>query len=188
MSSENAKLYAASIFEVAKENNKLDEIEEEISLLADLLMGERSFMLFLSAPLVPRKNKNELIDRIFSGRLSDTVIRFFKLLVERGYHKIIRDINNHLVEMIDESKNRQRMTVISSSGLDAGLLENLKSVFKEKLKKNILIFNEIDSSILGGIIVKTGDLIMDGSLAKDLRQISSKLIKSEFRGVAVYED
>ena len=90
--------------------------------------------------------------------------------------------------MIDDVNNRQRVTIITSVDLDSTLKSKLTAKLKDVLKKEIIIKEEIDPSILGGIIIKVGDTVIDGSLAKDLRNIKNNLLNSKVRSEVAYED
>jgi F-type H+-transporting ATPase subunit delta len=92
------------------------------------------------------------------------------------------------VELNDIANNRQRITVITQSNLNATLLDKIKLEVGKKLNKEIIITEQVDESILGGIIIKIGDLVIDGSLAKGLKNIRRNLLNSKVRSEMAYED
>ena len=92
------------------------------------------------------------------------------------------------MELNDIANNRQRITVITQSNLNATLLDKIKVEIGKKLGKEIIVSEQVDESILGGIIIKIGDLVIDGSLAKGLKNIRRNLLNSKVRSEMAYED
>ena len=92
------------------------------------------------------------------------------------------------MELDDIHNNRERITVITQTSLDESLIESIKSQIGKKLNKEIIVTEKVDESILGGIIIKIGDLVIDGSLSKGLKNIKSNLLNSKVRSEVAYED
>jgi F-type H+-transporting ATPase subunit delta len=115
-------------------------------------------------------------------------VNLLKLLIDNGRQTSIADIYEAFVEYNDNAHNRQRITVISQSSLDSSLLDKIKSEVGKKFGKEIIITEQVDASILGGIIIKIGDIVIDGSLAKGLKNIRSNLLNSKVRSELAYED
>jgi len=109
-------------------------------------------------------------------------------LIDNSRQSSIAEIYEAFVELNDSANNRQRITVISQSGLDSSLLDKIKSEVGSKFNKEIIITEQVDESILGGIIIKIGDLVIDGSLAKGLKNIRRNLLNSKVRSEVAYED
>ncbi|HPU90164.1 MAG TPA: ATP synthase F1 subunit delta, partial [Spirochaetota bacterium] len=109
-------------------------------------------------------------------------------LVDNGRQALLKSINEAFVELLDVVNNRQRVTVISSMKLGKDVLDKVQASLSEKLKKNIILDDAVDESILGGIILRMGDIILDGSMANDLKNIRHNLLNSKVRGDRAYED
>ncbi|OHD64394.1 MAG: ATP synthase F1 subunit delta [Spirochaetes bacterium RBG_13_51_14] len=183
-----ARVYASSLAEFGQNKNILSDVEEEIKFIAGLVTENRDLRQLLISPGIARDTKKAFIEKIFKGRLSDYTVNFLKVLIDNDRQSGIVDIYEALVAFIDETHNRQRVTVISSVPLDSSLKNKLAARLKEVMKKDVILHEEINAEILGGIIVKVGDTVFDGSLAKDLRNIKNNLLNSKVRSEAAYED
>lgn len=166
----------------------LPAIEEEMVFLAGLVKEDRELMLYLNAPGISRDSKKDLIDKIFNGKLSDVMVNFIKVLIDNNRQSLIKEINQSLADEIDIINNRQRVKITTSAKLGADMLQKIKDTLTEKFKKVIILDEVIDQKIIGGVVIKVGDLIIDGSLAKDLKNIREKLLLSKIRSEMVYED
>lgn len=183
-----ARVYATSLTEVGQSNNVLDLLSEELEFVAGVFAEEKDFQSFLISPSFSRDTKKEFIARVFSGNLSEYIINFLNVLIENGRQVDLPDINAAFNSLMDELKNKMRVEVTSTVKLADPTLENIRSVLKQKFGKEIVLIEKIDESILGGIIIKAGDLVIDGSLSENLKKIRYNLLNSKVRSEAAYED
>jgi F-type H+-transporting ATPase subunit delta len=185
---EVARVYASALLDIGQERKILSQLEEELGFVAKLLDDDRDLVLFFNAPGVTKDSKKAFVDRIFNGQLSEISINFLKILIDNNRQLSIRDIHLALIEFIDELNNRQRVQVVASTGLSAEATKKIKDALEKKFSKEIIIEEVVDEAIIGGIVIKIGDLVIDGSLAKDLKNIREKLLSSKVRSEAAYED
>jgi len=183
-----ARVYASALIEIGQEQNILSDIEEEVKFLADQITESNEIRQFFDSPGIPRDAKKNFVEKVFKGKLSDYSVNFLKVLIDNDRQSCIIDINQAFIELMDEVLNRQRITVISSVPLDSSLKVKLTAKIKDIIRKDVLLTEVIDPGILGGIIIKIGDRVIDGSLKKDLRNIKNNLLTTKVRSEAVYED
>lgn len=183
-----ARVYASSLIDIGQEKKILPDIEEEIKFIAGMITENKDFRQFLVSPGITKDAKKDFIEKVFKGKLSDSIVNFLKVLVDNDRQSAIVEIYEALEGFIDDVNNRQRVTIITSVDLDSSLKSKLAAKLKDVFKKEIILKEEIDPSILGGIIIKVGDTVIDGSLAKDLRNIKNNLLNSKVRSEAAYED
>ena len=183
-----SKLYAGALLETGLEKNILPRIEEEVGFFMKLLSEEKELMLFLNAPVISKDKKRELVDKMLSGQFCSEVINFIKVLVDNDRQSLVPDIYSYLISLIDQKNNRQKVKVITSVKLDADVLKGIEKSISEKLKKQAVIEEIVDESILGGIVIRIDDTLIDGSVAKDLNSLRAKLIETKVGGATVYED
>ena len=183
-----AKVYANSIFDIAKEKNILPQIEEELRVVSDVFKEEDNFRNYLNAPGINNDSKKGIIEKVFAGKISEYIVNLLKLLIDNGRQSAVSEIYEAFVELNDIANNRQRITVITQSNLDSSLLNKIKADVGTKLGKEVIVTEQVDESILGGIIIKIGDLVIDGSLAKGLKNIRRNLLNSKVRSEMAYED
>jgi F-type H+-transporting ATPase subunit delta len=185
---EVAKVYAGALLDIGKSKNILPELEEELKSVVDVFNEDKEFKLYLKAPGITKKAKKTFINNVFSDKLSETMIHFLMVLIDKDRQMALSDIYESFRDLVDQANNRQRIKLTTSIKSDASLLKRVESALEEKLKKHIMLEEIVDQSILGGIIIKVDDLIIDGSLSKDLNNIKEKLLYSNIRSEAAYED
>jgi F-type H+-transporting ATPase subunit delta len=185
---EVARVYASALVEIGKDKNNLSQLEEELDFVQRILSEDKELLNYFKAPRISKEDKKKLIDKVFSGKLSDEMKNFIKVLIDKDRQLIITDINEYFINLIDNMKNRLRVKLITSIKLEDSFIEKIKTALKEKFKKEIILDTIINSSILGGIIIKVGDSVIDGSLSKDIRNIRGKLKNSKIRSEVAYED
>ena len=183
-----ARVYANSLFDIAKDKNILQQVEEELKAVSQVVTEEDEFRRYLNAPGITIESKKKFLDKVFEGKVSEYIVNLLKLLIDNSRQTSIADIYEAFVEYNDNANNRQRITVISQSSLDSSLLDKIKSEVGKKFGKEVIITEQVDASILGGIIIKIGDIVIDGSLAKGLKNIRSNLLNSKVRSEVAYED
>lgn len=183
-----ARVYASSIFEIAKEKNIISQVEEELAVIAQTLAEEAEFKSYINAPGIASEVKKSFINKVFAGNISENTLNLLNLLIDNGRQESISGIYEAFVKLDDMYNNRERITVITQTPSSESLIESIKSQIGKKLKKEIIVTEKVDESILGGIIIKIGDLVIDGSLAKGLKNIKSNLLNSKVRSEVAYED
>ena len=183
-----ARVYAASYIEVAQKNNKLDDFKDAIIEIVALLAENKDLSKYLHSPGVSKLSKKNIIKKMFENHFSKYVINFILLLIENQRLEIISDINDEVNKAIDLLENNQRVTIVSKLKLTNDIREKIISKLKKQLQKNIIITEKMDKSILGGIIIKIGDLVIDGSFRKDLKKIKNNLLNSKVRSEVAYEN
>ncbi len=183
-----SRVYALSLVEVGQEKKVLTELEEEMKFLAELFSTDRDIHRYFISPAFSRESKRDFIKKVFGGKLSEYTINLLNVLVENNRQELIPDIYKSMMEQIDESQNRMKVTVTTTASMDEPLKEKIRSLLSKKFNKEIILKEKIDESIMGGIIIRIGDTVIDGSLVKDLRNISKNLLFSKVRSEAAYED
>jgi F-type H+-transporting ATPase subunit delta len=183
-----SRAYASALLEIGQEQNMLSRIEEELGFVASLVRQDRDLMLYLNSPGVSKEAKKGFIDRALGGELSEITINFLKVVIDNDRQLSIGEIHASLIELIDVLNNRQHVCVTSSAKLNSDMLKKIKDSLESKFKKEIIVDEVVDEKIIGGIVIRIGDLIIDGSISKDLRNIKDKLLYSKVRSEAAYED
>jgi len=187
-SNEVGSVYAGALLELAQSEDVVSQVEEELAFVAELARSDRDLMIYLNSPGISSESKKAFIDKAFSGELSEIIVNFLKVLIDNDRQSDIPSINEAMVVLIDDINNRQRVTLISSSKLEDELKNKIIKTLEDKLQKSIVVDETVDESILGGIVIKIGDLMIDGSLVNDLQKLREKLINSKVRSEVAYED
>ena len=183
-----ARVYAAALFDVAREENIQEQIFEELEFAAELFSADEDFRLYMTSPSFSKDIKKNFIGKVFSGNLSEHIVNFIYVLIENGRQSELPRISAVFGDLMNELKGRMKVEIVSVSKLDSEILENIKHVLKNKFNKDIIVDEKTDESILGGVIIKTGDVVIDGSLFENLKKIRYNLLNSKVRSEVAYED
>jgi len=183
-----ARVYATSFLEVGQDKKNLPELEAELRFVSELLNENKSFKIYLESPSITKDSKKEFVKKVFSNNFSEYMMNFLFVLIENDRQGFLNDIYESFVESLDILNGRQKVTVVSNAALDKSTTDKIISELGDKFKKEIILTEQINHKILGGIILKVGDLMIDGSLSKNLKNIRNNLLNSKVRSEMAYED
>jgi len=183
-----ARVYALSLVEVGREKKILPELEEEMKFLAELFEGDRDVRQYFVSPQFSKDSKREFVKKVFGGKFSENIINLLNVLIENGRQEFISDVHQAMMMLIDEAQNKMHVSIKTTAPLDGALKEKIVTLLSKKFNKEIVLEESVDESIMGGIIIKIGDTVIDGSLVKDLKNIRKNLLFSKVRSGAAYED
>ncbi len=185
---EVTKIYAGALVEIGTEKDILSQIQEDCEFLVQLLEEDTDFREFLNAPVISKQAKKNFVDKVFSGKACDEIVGFLKVLIDNDRQSAFPDIYRNLIELIDEIHKSKRIKVISSIQLESGLIESIKKALGEKLGVDIIVDEEVNSSILGGIIIEVDDIVIDGSITSNLKNMKERLLTRKVMSGVAYED
>jgi len=177
MSAAVAKRYAKALFEIAQERNVLDQVENELKLVAETIASLPTLKEWLNHPLTEVSEKKELFSTVFS-QLSELTQNFLFLLTDRRREAIIEPILNEYKRFANEARGVAEAEVISAFPLSEKDKEVLVATFERLVGKKIQINSKVDSDLLGGVIVRIGDRLYDGSLRTKLLRFQERLKQS----------
>ena len=170
-----ATKYARAIFEIAQEENKLDEYDKDLNLVRADVFSIPEAVTFFKNPLVPHQAKKDLLIKAVKGEVSETVMNFLMLLTDKSRIGIF----NEIYEIFTGLKNDAQGIVIADVTTVFPLTQTQEAALGMKLAqvthKKIKIRRHEDKNILGGVIVTVGDKRIDGSAAGRLQALKSSL-------------
>ena len=170
-----ATKYARAIFELAQEENKLDEYDKDLALVRADVFTLPEAVTFFKNPLVPHQAKKDLLTKAFKGEVSDNVMNFLLLLTDKNRIGIF----NEIYEIFSGLKNDAQGILIADVTTAFPLTKQQESKLGMKLaevtRKKIKIRRHLDKNILGGVIVRVGDKRIDGSAAGRLQALKGSL-------------
>jgi F-type H+-transporting ATPase subunit delta len=167
---ELAQVYARSLFEVGREQNKLDVLREQLGLLADALDQQRQLATFFFSPYFSTKEKQEGLDRMLVDA-DESLVNFAKLLIENHRMPVIFRIRKEYERLWDEENRVLAVEITSAIELDRATTENLGRTIGERAGRKIELAAHVNPDILGGIVVRVGNSILDASIRNRLEQL-----------------
>ena len=168
-----SSIYGNALFELAVEEKKVDALLSEVQTLQQILLENADLLSLLNHPEVSKIEKLDLLKNIFSGRASDEVLGFLSIIVEKDRQKDIPKIFEFFVDKAKEYKGIGKVKVVSATELSARqkrLLETTKYTSFE-------VDYQIDPALLGGLIIRIEDRVLDSSLKTQIEKLSKGLSK-----------
>ncbi|OEH93314.1 F0F1 ATP synthase subunit delta [Bacillus solimangrovi] len=171
-----AKRYAEALFLSANEQNKLNEIRAELKAVYDALVNHSDFLLLLKNPKLTKEAKKDLVKDAFSS-CSQIVINTLFLLIDRKREEVILEIIENYFERANEAQGLADAKVYSVRPLTADEEKALSESFAKTVgKKELHITNIVDTDLLGGVKLRIGNTIFDGSVKGKLDRIERQLV------------
>ncbi len=167
---ELAQVYARSLFQVALEQGKLDELREQLGQFADALDQNRDLSVFFFSPYFSTKEKQEALSRILDGA-DPILLNFLKLLIENHRMPVIFRIRQEYKRLWDEENKTLPVEITSAIALDENTTESLGKTIGERTGRKVMLAARVDPDILGGIIIRVGNSILDASIRNRLEQL-----------------
>ncbi len=174
---EIAQVYARSLFEVASEQDKLDTIKEQLGQFADALHENRDLSVFFFSPYFSAEEKKSGLHKGVEG--ADPVfMNFLEALIERHRMPAIFRIRTDFDTLYDKSNKLLPVTVTSAVELDQGTIESLGKRIGEQTGNEIELSSKVDPEILGGIVLRVGNFIMDASIRTRLEKLRREVAQA----------
>ena len=173
-----AKVYARSLFELATDaggTDKLMEVADELEQICELAREDKKINLFLSSPIVDVKARGKALSAIFTNRITDLMLRFLLVLNNKGRLDRLESIETAFDQLVQEAFGRIEVDVITPVAIDAELIATIKEKISTVLGKEPILHPYVDESLLGGIKLRIGDQLIDGSVQTRLRKLSEEL-------------
>ena len=170
-----ASVYGRALFDLARERGQEDEIAEQLDELGRYIDCESEFGAFLSAD-VDGDRRAESLERMFRGKLSDTLLDTLLVLNGRGRLSIFGSLAEQFEHLRRQARNQAEVSVISAVPLESKERDALVEELKAMTGREIVLTEEVDESIMGGLIVQIGDKLMDASVASQLKRMRSNLL------------
>ena len=177
--------YAQAIFELASEKQALDVVERELILVANALTESKDLVTLLYHPQVPAEVKRDTVVRLFGSELTEYVRNFLFILFDRRRETLLQAIIMEFRTLANQAQNIIEAEVTSAMPLVADQEKGLAAKLSAVTGKNVVLKTVVDKGILGGIIVKIGDKLIDGSVERQLKVLQSALLKTEVTKIGV---
>ncbi|PPA69596.1 F0F1 ATP synthase subunit delta [Jeotgalibacillus proteolyticus] len=170
-----ASRYAQALFELALQNGQVDIVEADLRVVREVFEKNPEYTLLLQSPKVTKEQKKQLIQQAFNG-LSSYVINTLSILIDRRRDNEIAALADAFIELSLTSRGTAVAYVSSATKLSEADQALVSQVFAGRVgKSNLQIQNHVDSSLLGGMSVRIGNRIFDGTLRSKLQRLEREL-------------
>jgi F-type H+-transporting ATPase subunit delta len=167
---EIAQVYARSLFEVASEKDRADEIREQLGQFAEALDEDRDLQVFFFSPYFSTKEKQEGLDRAVTGA-DEIFVNFLKLLIENHRMPVIFRVRRGYEALWEEANRLLPVSVTSAVELDKATVRHIGDRISEQTGRRVELSAHVEPDILGGIVVRVGNAVLDASVRGRLDQL-----------------
>ena len=168
------KPYAEALFELASESGSLDAVYQETFMILEIFRKEQGFAEMLLNPRIPPGDKESVLLKAFSG-VNQDLSGIMILMLRKGRTAYIEAALNGFINMVRGHKGIVSARVYSAVALNEEQLEALKSKLALKMGKQVEIESFVDPSLIGGLLVKAGGIVLDSTIKKHLRTLKKRL-------------
>lgn len=174
----SARSYAEALLELAESRGALDVVASEMQAVSEAFTTGTTFRQYIADPSIPMHERAELIDKAFGGQVSPLVVNFLKLVNAKGKLSTVPAIAEALDVLLDEKHGKIEVGLTVPEALPAPELEAVRQRVSVALKKDAVVHQYIDPSLIGGLILQVGDQRIDGSVKAQLETLRRKLVAS----------
>lgn len=180
-----ARRYAKALHAIAIENNLLDKMEEELLFLAAILNQEKDFREVFSHPHILESEKKELIKTLLEDKLSPYIINFTYFLIDKRREKELAGIVDEYVKLANKTRNIVLAEVITAIPITDEQISKVKAKLEKMTGKDVRIAAKVEPAIIGGMLIRLGDKVMDGSIKRHLERMQAGLHEIQVREIGV---
>jgi ATP synthase F1 delta subunit len=173
---EIGRVYAEALFEAAKDKDKLDSIHEQLDQFADAVKENHDLQVFLFSPYFSTEEKREGIRSAIDGAEPE-FLNLLELLAEKHRMPVIFHLRRFFDELWAKENKRLEVTVTSAVELDPAVVKQVGKEIEKQTGQNVELRSAIDENILGGLVLRVGNMVLDASLRNRLEKMRQEIAK-----------
>ncbi len=174
-----AERYAKALFQAAVRAGAADAVFGDVESLIAAKKADPRLRNFLSSPQVPTEDKHALVDKAFGGRAHKLFVDLLHLLIDKKRIMFIQEVAEGYRQLYEKYKGIVEVRAITAIPLEEPLKEKLLLTLKRQTKKSIRLLQIVDPGIIGGMILKIEDTVIDGSVRFQLEALKHRLVETK---------
>jgi F-type H+-transporting ATPase subunit delta len=174
---EIARVYARSLFEVAKEQDTLDEVREQLGEIADAVSGDRELQVFFFSPYFSTEEKKDGLRKVIDGA-DPAVLNFLELLVEKHRMPALFRIRRVYDELWEHENKLLPVEITSAVELDEEIAQRIGDQIGQQTGQRVELTKTVDPDIIGGLVLRVGNSILDASIRTRLETLRTNVAKA----------
>jgi F-type H+-transporting ATPase subunit delta len=175
---EVAEVYARALFEVARDQDKLDEVHDELGQFVDAMEQNRDMSVFFFSPHFSSAEKKAALARVLEGA-DPAFENFLEALIERHRMPVIYRVRTRFHELWENERKLLDVDVTTAVPLGAEAVENIGQRVQQQTGRTVQLSSQVDPGILGGIVLRVGNLILDASIRHRLEQLRKQVAAAQ---------
>ena len=178
-SNSTSKSYALALYELAKENSELNEVEDGMNGIKALLNESSDFKEMILNPTVTKEEKNKvIIEMVNQYNFCQTLKKFLSFLTSKNRLFFLNQIIDSFLNLVSSSKGELKAKLLSSKELSKAELEKIRSELSKDFQSPIKIDYKYGPNLIGGLIIQVGSVMVDTSIKTKLRQLQKNMIEA----------
>jgi F-type H+-transporting ATPase subunit delta len=174
-----ARRYAQALFDLARDKGLIDQVDDELGMVVSIIDANPQLRTVLDDVLIPDEAKRNLVSKLFAGKVSDLVMNFLLMVIRKRRESQIPAMYRSFLELANEARGIVEVEVRSATQLPEETVRNLEAKLMKRLGKRIKFQTQVVPELLGGLVVRVGDELMDGSVKTRLQRMRERLIHSK---------
>lgn len=170
-----ARRYAGALYEQAEHSSEVEAVDDDMNLIKESLVGAPELVRFFASPVISREKKSSSVKALFESRIQKLTLNFLLLMVEKGREELFPEVVRAYQSLRDSQMGVVQVTARVAKSFDEEEKEALLATLEARLGKKARLVIQVDPSLLGGIVVKIGDTVYDGSFVNQLKSLRSRL-------------
>lgn len=175
MSSPIARRYAQALHAQAAEQNAVARVDDDVALLRETLQGSPDLAQALTSPVVPRAAKERIVDSLFGERLSATAVGFLRFLIEKGREENLVGIADAYQTLRDTQEGVVEARVKTALPMPDAEQKALRKALEARTGKTVRLLVSVAPDLIGGLVIRLGDTVYDGSVRNKLAELREKM-------------
>jgi F-type H+-transporting ATPase subunit delta len=179
-----ARNYAEALFELGERHAAHDSFAQSVATLAELLESDRRIRQFLEIPKIEASAKKQAVREALTGKVAPLFLNFVLVVIDNRRQRLLREIGHEYRALLDEKLGRLHVQVTLAHPADAATEQRIAAELGRILGRAAIPHIVVDPSILGGIVVRYGDQVMDGSVKRRLQSLRNRLMDAALPATA----
>ena len=175
-----AKRYAKSLISLSNEQGVIDAVNNDMQLFSTVCSKNRELALLLSNPVIHGDKKLSILQQLFSQKMNKLTMSFFEIVIRKGREKYLLQIAREFITQYKFLKKILTAEIISAVGLDDKLRKQVYNLLRNESNSEVELTEKIDNKLIGGFILRIGDLQYDASVVSSLRKLTQAFADNSY--------
>lgn len=172
--------YAKALLDFAAETNLVDQVHDDVVKIRAIIAQSPELKSVLKSPVIMPKQKEGVVDKVFSGHISEPTMNFLKVVIRRGREGVLDETMFSFIEQYRQLKGIREATVTSAVPLTEAQMKDIQDRLVKRTNLQVNMVQVVDPSVMGGVKVQMGDLMFDATVSKQLEGLKRSLEENIF--------
>ncbi len=163
--------YAKSLLDLALEKGQLEQVREDMQLVASVIRESRDLLLMLKSPVIKTDKKQEILKAVFGGKIGVITTAFIDIITAKRRESELATIAESFLNQYKANKKILTAVITTASGLDKSLRDKVMEIVKGSTQSEVELQEKIDKSLIGGFILRVGDKQVDASIIRQIKNL-----------------